>query len=199
MGRIQISKGVIGFYSFFLTPVAMPSVAIGIPVTTYGVGLDICMAEGKCFVKGIDPKGSVSEWNANTCPEMQVLPGDRIDSYKVKGHTAQTLVTGKEFKCMRSRAVVLASTRPTIHSVRGMFPFGIGTKMKAGFDKAFFVVSSISPPGSIWKWNMDHPDQIVSVCDIVLAVDGVKGTAAEIFDMLSNDRSEEKELLILHY
>lgn len=167
----------------------MASFQIGIPLTsTSGLGLSVCMAEGRGFVESIDPQGSVWEWNSNASPEVRIFPGDRIDACKVRGNNIQNLVFA-----------ILQVTKPAIHTVTVKSPYGLIVKKRQGSDKAFFVVNSVLTSGSIWKWNKDSPDERVSGGDIVGAVDGIPGTEAEVQEMLSNGPGEEKELMIFHY
>merc|ERR1719454_190018 len=172
---------------------------IGIPVTSpSGFGLEICMADGRGLVERIDPLGDVAQWNGMVAPETQVGFGDRLEGFKVKGQSSQKLISGKEFMHVKSRAVVLEVTKPSIYSVRGKAPYGIGMK-RPDTDKTFFVVSHLYPTGSIEKWNEEFPDMPVSIGDIVREVDGVKGSAVEVQNMLANAPDEEKELLIFHF
>jgi len=156
-------------------------------------------AEGRAFVERIDPLGDVAQWNSTVAPETQVGFGDRIEGFKVKGQSPQQLISGKEFLHVKSRAVVLQVTKPSIYSVKGKAPYGIGMKKRPDSDKTFFVVSHLYPTGSIEEWNEEFPDMPVSIGDIVREVNGVKGSAAEVQNMLANDPDEEKELLIFHF
>jgi len=175
------------------------TIQIGIPVTSpAGFGLDVCMADGRSLVEGIDPLGSVAQWNSTAAPETQVRLGDRIETFKVKGQSSQKLISGKELLHMNRRAVVLKVSKPSIYSVKAKAPYGIGWKRKSDTDKTFFVVSALSP-GSIEKWNEEFPDMPVSIGDIVREVNGVEGSAMEVLKMLASDPDEEKNLLVYHF
>jgi len=157
------------------------------------------MAEGRGYVEGIDPRGSVAQWNSEVAPEIQVCLGDRIDAFEVKGQGCQKLTNGMEFLHVKSRAVVLNVTKPSMYIVKGKAPFGLGIKRRPNFDKAFCVVNTVFPTGSIRQWNNKFPDRRVSVGDVVREVNGVKGSAVEVRRMLTDDPDEEKELLVFHY
>merc|ERR1719240_891206 len=166
---------------------------IGIPTTlTPHFGLALCVFEGKGYVEGIDPHGSVGQWNSEVAPEIQVCIGDRINAFEVKGQGLQKLTSGKEFLYVKSRAIVLKVTKPSIYTVKGKSPFGLGMKLRLDSHKTFFVVS-------IQQWNKEFPDRQVSAGDVVREVNGVKGSAGEVLKMLANDPDEEKELLVFHY
>merc|ERR1712137_1279973 len=156
------------------------------------------MADGRGLVERIDPLGSVARWNSMAAPENQICFGDRIEGFKVKGQSSRNLISGKEFLKVKSRAVVLEVTKPSIYGVKANAPYGIGM-MRPDKDKTFFVVSHIYPTGSIEKWNEEFPDMLVSIGDIVREVDGIKGSAAEVQRMLANEPDEEKELLVFHF
>jgi len=176
------------------------TVQIGIPVTSpAGLGLGFCIADGRSFVEGIDPLGSVAQWNGTADPETQIGFGDRIESFKVKGQSAQKLVSGRELLHMERRAVVLKVTKPSIYSVKAKAPYGIPVKRKPDNDKTFFMVRALRLDGSIEKWNEEFPDRPVSIGDIVREVNGVEGSAAEVQKMLVTDPDEEKDLLIYHF
>merc|ERR1712137_262597 len=166
------------------------------------MGLAVCMAEDRGFVEGINPDGSVAQWNSGVAPAMQICLGDRIDGFKVKGQGMKKLIKGNEFlnaKKMRKRAVVLQFTKPSIHTVKAKLPYGLGWKRRLNSDKTFFVVGEVYPEGSIQQWNEKFPDSQVSIGDIVRGVNGVKGSASEVKKMMADDPDEEKELLIFHY
>merc|ERR1712137_997573 len=178
----------------------MGALQIGIPVTSAsGFGLAVCMAEGRGLVERIDPDGSVAQWNSSVAPEIQVDLGDRIDGFKVKGQSLRKLISGNEFLELKSRAIVLQVTKPSTYTVRGRAPFGIAVKKRPNCDKAFFVVSSVLPDGSIERWNAQFPNMQVSAGDVIRAVNGVKGLAVEVQKMLGNEPDEEKEFLVFHY
>merc|ERR1712196_379165 len=124
------------------------------------------MAEGRGLVEGIDPHGSVAQWNVAVAPEMQVGLGDRIDGFKVKGQGLKKLVSGDEFLHLTHRAVVLQFTKPLIYTVKGKAPYGMSTKRAPNSDKTFFVVSKISQGGSIGQWNEEFPNRQVSIGDV---------------------------------
>merc|ERR1712007_3710 len=134
-------------------------------------------------------------------PEMQICVCDRIDAFHVKGEDPQTLRTGRELDQIDCRAIVLKLVKPSIYTVAIKAKFGMSMKMKRdpNFDKPFFVIATILPLGSIAQWNDDCPDKLVSIGDIVRAVNGVKGTAVEVQHMLASNVDEPKELLIFHY
>merc|ERR1719231_394161 len=135
--------------------------------STSGLGLAVCMAEDRGYVKWIDPDGSVAQWNSQVAPEFKVALGDRIDGFKVRGRGLQKLFQGNEFLHVDSRAIVLIVAKPSIHTVRGTAPYGISRKQRTGSDETFFVVSKVHPVGSIPQWNEEFPDMRVSVGDIV--------------------------------
>merc|ERR1719152_952760 len=153
----------------------------------------------------MDPLGAVAQWNSKCDPKTQVVVGDRIEGFKVKGQRSQKLISGKEFSHVTSRRVLLEVTKPSIYSVKGKAPYGIGMKRRTDRDKTFFVVSHLYPTGSIVEWNREHPEMPVSIGDIVREVNGVKGSAIEVQKMLANaqdqenDTDKEKELLIFHF
>merc|ERR1712137_580166 len=123
--------------------------------------MGVCMAEGHGVVEGIDPNGSVAQWNSAGPPESQVSLGDRIDGFKVKGRSLQKLINGDELSKVKSRAVVLQLVKPTIYTVKGKAPYGLGTRRKPNTDKTFYVVGNVYPEGSIEKWNNENPDMCV--------------------------------------
>lgn len=159
------------------------------------------MAEGSGYVDSINPVGAVDQWNSESSPEMQICVCDRIDAYHVKGKDPRTLRSGRELEQIDCRAIVLKLAKPSIYTVTIKAKFGMSTKTKRDpdFDKPFFVIATILPVGSIAQWNKDCPDKLVSVGDIVRAVNGVKGTAREVQHMLATSSDEPKELLIFHY
>merc|ERR1712007_68856 len=140
-----------------------------------------------------------AQWNSEVAPEIQVCLGDRIDAFEVKGQGLQKLSSGMEFLHVKSRAVVLKVSRPSIYIVKGNAPFGVGMKRRPNFDKTFYVVSTVFSVGSIQQWNKEFPDRQVSAGDVVREVNGVKGSAIEVQKMLENNPDEEKELLVFHY
>jgi len=117
----------------------------------------------------------------------------------VEGHSSRKLISGQELLHMKSYAVVLEVNKPSIYSVKGKAPYGIGMKRKPDDDKTFFVVSHLYPEGSIAKWNEEFPNMPVSIGDIVREVNGVQGSAAEVQKMLATDPDEEKDLLVFHF
>lgn len=51
--------------------------------------------------------------------------------------------------------------------------------------------------GSIQKWNREHPDKLVAAGDIIMQVNDVKGTEAEVAKMLTHaNNGEETKLSI---
>jgi len=132
-------------------------------------------------------------------PELQICVGDRIDAYRVDKGPEGELVTGNELSSEpRPHALILKISKPSLHSVTAMSPCGIRINKRV-CNNGFFVVSSIMPSGSIQKWNEEHPDKCVSIGDVILGVDGVKGTASEVQNMLKGAGCQEMELMILHY
>merc|ERR1712137_142704 len=117
----------------------------------------------------------------------------------VKGQGLKKLVSGDELLYLKRRAVVLQFTKPSIYTVKGKAPYGISTKRAPNSDKTFFVVSKISQEGSIGQWNEEFPSRRVSIGDVLLEVNGVKGSASEVQTMLAHDPDEEKEILVFHY
>merc|ERR1712007_307439 len=107
--------------------------------------------------------------------------------------------TGNELLHVNSRAVRLQITKPSIYTVKGKAPYGVGTRSRLKSDKTFFVVSKVYPEGSIEQWNEENPDLRVSVGDVVREVNMVKGSLLEVKNMLAKDPDEEKELLVFHY
>jgi len=173
----------------------------GIPLTsTSGIGLAVCMAEGRGLVEWIDPDGPVAQWNSAVAPEMQVDVGDRIDGFHVKGmKSMKKLIKGNEFLDIKNRAVVLQFTKPSIYTVKGKAPYGIQVKRKRFSDLTFFVVNSVLSTGSIEQWNNEFPHMQVSVGDVVREVNGVEGSSSEVQMMLASSSVEEKDLLVFHY
>merc|ERR1712137_768957 len=108
------------------------------------------------------------------------------------------LIKGNELLSVKSRAVVLQLTKPSIYTVKGKVPFGIGLKRHA-YRKTFFVVNTVYQDGSIKQWNGEFPDRQVSAGDIIREVNGVKGSETEVATMLAKGQNEEKDLLIFHY
>merc|ERR1712007_226163 len=106
-------------------------------------------------------------------------------------------MSGREFSHVTSNGILLEVTKPSIYSVKGKAPFGVGMKRRT--DKTFFVVSYVNPTGSIEEWNKEFPEMPVCVGDIIREVNGVKGSAAEVQKMLANDPDIEKELQIFHF
>merc|ERR1719152_24292 len=105
------------------------------------------------------------------------------------------MLTNTELKTVPCRAILLKLTKPCVYCVTAKSPFGIIAWMS---NKSFFVVKSISMLGSVQKWNDECPDKPVSVGDIILGVNGVKGTAFEVKKMLENGDGE-LQLMILHF
>jgi len=161
----------------------------------FGHGLKVCMAAGHGFVEDVDPEGSVWDWNSKASSEVQILQGDRINSYKVRGELERKLVTGKELQLVSDHAFILNLTKPSPRIVVVKRPLGITVK-KYKNDQAFFVIDAIKS-GSIQKWNKEYPDKLVAVGDIISAVNGVKGTQAEVVKMLAHAKNQgETKLLI---
>merc|ERR1712137_1457214 len=154
--------------------------------------MGVCMAEGHGVVEGIDPNGSVAQWNSAGPPETQVSLGDRIDGFKVKGRSLQKLINGDELSKVKSRAVVLQLVKPSIYTVKGKAPYGLATRRKRNTDKTFYVVSNVYPAGSIEKWNNENPDMCVSVGDIVREVNGVKGSGRGARYVVNRPRRRER-------
>merc|ERR1712137_151565 len=148
-----------------------------------GLGVDLCIADGMGFVESLRSMGSIPEWNANMSPELQIQRGDRIDAFKVLG---------------RHRAIILKITKPSLHVVMAKTPFGVKMK-RSDCHKAFFIVNSIVPSGNVHKWNEEYPDKLVSIGDIILGVDGVKGTANDVQQMMKMGGSELVALIVLHF
>merc|ERR1712137_184920 len=164
----------------------------------FGLGVDLCIADGMGFVESLRSMGSLPEWNADMSPELQIQRGDRIDAFKVKGAPERGLKTGNEFNLGRHRAVILKITKPSLHVVMAKTPFGVRTK-KCDSNKAFFLISSIVPSGSVQKWNEEYPDKLVSIGDIIMGVDGVDGTATEVQEMMKSSGSKLVALTVLHF
>jgi len=161
----------------------------------FGHGLKLCRAAGHVFVEDVDPDGSVWDWNSKASPEVQILQGDRINSYKMRGELERKLVTGKELQAVSNQAFILNLTKPSPRSVVVKRPLGITVK-KHQNDQAFFVIDAIKS-GSIQKWNKDNPDKLIVAGDIISAVNGVKGTQAEVVKMLADAKNQgETKLLI---
>jgi len=156
------------------------------------------MVNGTGFVENLHSQGSVSEWNTYNPQEMQICPGDRIDGWKVKGKHRSRLTNHKELSPVHHRAITLQITKPFSYVVSAFAPFGIRTK-KDNCDKAFFIVSSITPSGSIHRWNEKNADNLVSVGDIILGVNGVRCTAHEVLYLLEKFRLAVVELMVLHF
>merc|ERR1712137_1395696 len=131
-------------------------------------------------------------------PEMQICPGDRIDAWRVRGKPDTRLTAARELDHVRHRAIILKVTKPSVNVVRVAAPFGMKIK-KDGCRKVFFVVSSITPSGSIQKWNDENPDKLVSVGDIIMGVNGVRCTASEVPKLLRGAGQAAVELMVLHY
>merc|ERR1712137_769409 len=164
----------------------------------FGLGIDLCIADGMGFVEALRSEGSLPEWNADMPPELQIQRGDRIDAFKVKGAAERKLYTGKEFEPGHHRAIVLKITKPSFYTVMAKVPFGVKMK-RSNCHKAFFIVSNILPSGNVQKWNQQCPNRLVSIGDIILGVDGVKGTASEVELMMKRGGSELVELMVLHF
>jgi len=177
----------------------MTSAQIGFPVDPkFGLGLNICIAHGRGFVESLHSQGSVFEWNTYTAPELQICPGDRIDAWRVKGKPETRLTAEKELDSVCKKAIVLSVTKPLVNVVSVVAPFGIKTK-KDDCDKAFFLISSIAPSGSVQKWNDENPHALVSVGDIIMGINGVRCTAREVPKLLGSAGHTVVELMVLHY
>merc|ERR1712137_692652 len=163
----------------------------------FGLGIDLCIADGMGFVEALRSEGSLPEWNADIPPELQIQRGDRIDAFKVKGSAERKLKTGREFESRISCCHF--ENHQTGHSfVMAKSPFGVRTK-KSDCDKSLFIISNIVPSGSVSKWNEECPDKIVSSGDIIMGVDGVNGNGIEIQKMMKAGGSEFVALTILHF
>jgi len=174
----------------------MTAVPVGVYMKPkFGHGLKVCTAAGHSYVEDVDPEGSVWDWNSKASSEVQILKGDRINSYKMKGDLERKLVTGKELQAIYDHAFILNLTKPSPRILVVKRPLGITVK-KYQKDQAFFVIDDIKS-GSIQKWNKEHPDKLVAVGDIISAVNGVKGTQAEVVKMLADAKNQgETKLLI---
>merc|ERR550537_2140697 len=164
----------------------------------YGLGLEVCIVNNKGFVEDVHPQGSVSEWNTYMSPKLQICPGDRIDGWKVKGKRESRLTTAEELYPLHHRAIILKITKPSFCVVTACSPFGIITKTD-NWKKGFFFVSYISSWGSIQKWNEQNPENVVSVGDIIMGVNGVRCTACEVAHFLRNSGHAIVELMVLRF
>jgi len=90
-------------------------------------------------------------------------------------------------------------TKPSIYTVKGKGPFGIGVLSKRNSNETFLVVSKVFPGGSIDQWNKEFPNKQVSSGDTLRAVNGVTGSACKVIEMLAMNPEEEKKILVFHY
>jgi len=180
--------------------IAMTTTQIGFHVDPkFGLGLDICIVNGVGYVENVHPQGSVSEWNTCIASKLQVCRGDRIEGWKeVKGQRESRFTVEEEFYLVPGRAIILKFTKPFFYVVSVKKPFGFKT-MKANCNKAFFLISSIMPTGSIQKWNEENPDKLVSVGDIIVGVNGVRCTASEVPKILDSLGHTVVNFMVLHY
>jgi len=116
----------------------------------------------------------------------------------VRGKNESKLTTEKELYSGPHRAIVLAVTKPSIFVVSGTAPFGVKAK-KDDHSKGFFLISSITPSGSIHKWNEENPDKLVSVGDVIMEISGVRCTASEVPKILTSAGPAVLDLTVLHY
>jgi len=128
---------------------------------------------------------------------LQICPGDRIDGWKVQGKRESRLTTAEELNPLHHRAIILKITKPFLIVVSAGAPFGIRAKID-NCKKAFFLISSISPLGSIQKWNEQNPENRVSVGDIIMGVNGVRCTESEV-RVLGKSGHTVVELMVLHF
>jgi len=163
----------------------------------YGLGLEVCIVNGTGFVENVHPQGSVFEWNTYIPQKLQICPGDRIDGWKVKGKRVSRLTTAEQLYPLHHRAIILKVTRPSHCVVSVCSPFGIIIK-RDNLKKALFFISYISYWGSIQKWNEQNPENLVSVGDIIMGVNGVRCTESEI-RVLGKSGHTVVELMVLHF
>jgi len=148
-------------------------------------------------VENVHPQGSVFECTYIPS-KFQICPGDRIDGWKVKGKRESRLTTAEELYPLHHRAIILKITKPSFCVVSAWAPLGIRTKTD-NCKKAFFVISSVSPLGSIQKWNEQNPENLASVGDIIMGVMGVRCTASEVTDSFRKFGHTVVELMVLHF
>merc|ERR1712007_344645 len=129
---------------------------------------------------------------------LQICPGDRIDGWKVKGKRESRLTTAEELYPLHRRAIILKITKPSFCVVSARAPLGIRTKTD-NCKKAFYLIHYISPWGSIQKWNEQNPENLVSVGDIIMGVNGVRCTASEVTDFFQKSEHTDVELMVLRF
>lgn len=170
---------------------------VGLHVSPAGLGITLDMVTKKAVVHSIKPEGSVHEWNCAASPQLQICPGDRIDTFRIKGQTERALTSPHDLKSLQTcRAIVFNITKPSSRIILAKAPFGLVLHHnKCGTSQ--LVISSVLPSGSIQKWNEEHPDEMVSSGDIVISVDGVLSSAVEMKNYLQG--CKDAELEILHY
>merc|ERR1719240_4127 len=170
--------------------------SVGVCFSKDGVGLTVHNAFGHVFVSSVGlTKGSLGVWNPNASPQHQLCPGDRIDAIEGKAGNAASILKGLEQLTGSVAKVTFVITKPKKPlTIRVKKP--IGLQVISHFTHAYLHVKPENA-GSMKQFNDAHPDKQVRAGDRLVSVNGVKGEAATLIEIMT--KSDEMYLTFLRY
>eukprot|EP00439_Symbiodinium_sp_Y106_P051903 s1038_g6.t3 len=144
--------------------------------------------------------GLIAHWNSTAGPEMEVKAFDQLVAVNGEAGSKSELFSKLTQKKEASEGPLeLKFRRPK--EVKAVLQRAPGQQL--GFTINYFkssiklTVAGIDPDGLVPDWNVAHPDAKICLNDHIIAINGLRDTAANMAGMLG--AAESLELTLLRY
>eukprot|EP00435_Cladocopium_sp_Y103_P004468 s239_g1.t1 len=144
--------------------------------------------------------GLLQMWNSSCLPEQEVKVFDRLVEVDGKGGSKTDLCDRlSQQKDAMTGTMVLKFARPKEKKVilkkKEGKDFGVTLNYYKSSMKV--IIAGVDPDGLTADWNETHPDTPVLADDVVVEVNGVRGSPVKMVSEMK--RSEAPELTVLQY
>lgn len=154
-----------------------------------GIALDV-FEKVNCMITKVKDNGALAAYNKNVTPEFQIRPGCYlVQCGKITDpvQTVQALRETGSYELIVRRALELKVRLTKIKD-------GLGVVFHHTENGSSLLIHLISEDGAVAKWNRENQNELIKVNDRVVAVDGTRGTSAELLDLIAKASNLELTL-----
>lgn len=163
-------------------------------------GIQIDGSDPECtIVRKVNEDGMVAKWNTSAPENKIVKEGDRV--LEVNGTQGSSIEMAKILRQEGPFTLLLQKPQEKVVALRRPGELGVVLNyQKAGAN----AQGSISPwiakinGGLLGSWNIQNPEEAVSVHDRIRAVNGISGTPEEIMAAI-RDSKDLVKMRVHHY
>lgn len=173
------------------------TVTVDNPKKTKTFGLELDTTDQTClYLSHVKAKGFIDKHNSKAEESNKLQAGAFIVAYNGESGDAPTI----ESSMKKAATTAEFTVRPT-EKFRIAIDKSAGTTLGVDIPKTpvgtSVLILNVKEDGFVSKWNLDHPEQQVKTGDRIIEVNGKKGKAKEIIDMVKKAPKSDRIVLTI--